>query len=109
MFDGQTVYYTDQNLAERNDLNQNDQQSLAEAENKFMHFVRETKVGNTYIYREQLRANAQRGNFHLRINMKDLNAFDDTLSMQFRNQPSEFMKIFESAIETIYRVDYYND
>ena len=83
--------------------------SLAEAENKFMHFVRETQVNNTFIYREQLRSNAQRGNYFLRINMQDLVNFDDTLNVSFRNNPTEYIKVFESAVDNIYRVDYYDE
>ena len=40
--------------------------------------------------------------------MKDLMNFDDNLAGLFREKPSEYLKIFESAIETIYRVDYYD-
>ena len=98
MFEGQQVYYTDQNLVNHIDNGQGDQQSLAESENKFMHFIRETQVRNTYIYREQMKGNAQRGQFYLRVNVRDLNAFDEQLYTSFKNQPNEYMKVFEQAI-----------
>ena len=43
MFDGGNVYYTDQHLISgaQDQFGENDR-SLAETENKFMHFVRET-------------------------------------------------------------------
>ena len=74
-----------------------------------MHFVRETQIRNTFIYREQLRNNAQRGQFYLRVNVRDLNAFDEQLYNAFKTNPSDYMKVFETAIQTIYKVDYYDD
>lgn len=42
-FNGDAVYFTDQNLINaQNDMGNHDQQSFAESENKFMHFIRET-------------------------------------------------------------------
>ena len=51
-FEGDRVYYTDQQLINVGGDNMNEATSFAETENKFMHFVRETQVGNSYIYRE---------------------------------------------------------
>jgi len=42
-----------------------------------MHFVRETQIRNTYIYRDQLKSNAQRGKYFLKVDMEHLIAFDD--------------------------------
>ena len=39
----------------------------SEIENKLMHFVKETKVDDVFIYREQLRSNALRGLYFLRV------------------------------------------
>jgi len=47
-FEGEQVYYTDQHLINAgidSGMN-NEQNSLVEAENKFMHFVRETQFRN---------------------------------------------------------------
>lgn len=41
--------------------------------------------------REQLQANANKGEYFLRVNMDDLNNFDDQLSMMVRNFPSEYL------------------
>jgi DNA replicative helicase MCM subunit Mcm2 (Cdc46/Mcm family) len=40
--------------------------------------------------------------------MRDLINFDDHLASRFRENPSNCTKHFEEAIETIYKVDYYN-
>lgn len=41
--------------------------------------------------------------------MDHLHAFDDVLVKCFRNNPTDYIKIFESAVETIYRTDYYDE
>jgi DNA replication licensing factor MCM5 len=41
--------------------------------------------------------------------MDHLQAFDDGLVRCFRNNPSDYIKVFESAVETIYRNDYYDE
>jgi DNA replication licensing factor MCM5 len=86
-----------------------DQQSLAEAENKFMHFIRETQVNNIFVYREQLQSNAQRGKYFVKVDMEHLHAFDDILVRNFRNSPNDYIKVFESAVEIIYKTDYYDE
>jgi len=74
-----------------------------------MHFIRETQVRNQYVYREQLKSNAQRGKYFLKVDMEHLNAFDDPLVTAFRNNPNSYIKVFEEAVETIYRNDYYDE
>ena len=71
-FEGDRVYYTDQQLINAGADNLDGGTSLADTENKFMHFVRQTQVGDTYIYREQLKSNAQRDQFYLRIEIDHL-------------------------------------
>ena len=47
------VFYTDQNLIGQANVQpeENNTLNFDEAENKFMHFILETQVRNTYIYR----------------------------------------------------------
>jgi len=106
--DGARVYYTDQNLVPAN-AEMPGEQEFDAAENKFMHFVRECQVRDAYVYREQLKANAQRGQFFLRVEMEHLVAFDDPLVAQLRNQPQDFMKVFERAVQLIYLNDLYDE
>uniref|UniRef100_A0A7S3CJV1 DNA replication licensing factor MCM5 n=1 Tax=Strombidium rassoulzadegani TaxID=1082188 RepID=A0A7S3CJV1_9SPIT len=109
-FEGEQIYCLDQNLITNEGLGGVDMDyTLAETENKFIQFVREAQFRNTYIYREQLKNNAQRGLYFLRIEMEHLIAFDDGLVTAFRNNPAQYLKVFESAVEMIYRVDYYDD
>lgn len=96
--EGDRIYYTDQNLVNGGNEGNQDAQRFSDAENKFMHFVRECQVRNTYIYREQLKANAQRQKYFLKIDMEHLVAFDDPLVTMFRNEPTDFLKVFETAV-----------
>jgi len=103
------IYYTDQQLVQNpadQDMGQGDFQI---AEHKFMHFVRECQVRNVYIYREQLKSNAQREKYFLKVDMEHLVAFDDPLVTLFRNNPTDYIKVFESAVQTIYRNDFYDE
>jgi len=86
--DGEQIYVSDQHLVNQADYAQNFQgSSLDDAENKFMHFVRETQIQNTFIYRNQLQNNAQRGLYSLKVEMEHLQGFDDDLVKMFRSNP----------------------
>ena len=107
---GDVVYYTDQNLVQNAQLEGNSNEyELANAENKFIHFIREHQHQGTFKYRDQLRSNSQRQKYFLRVDMSDLLAFDDQLSSQLRNSPTDYLKRFECAIGTIYHNDYYDE
>lgn len=73
-----------------------------------MHFIRSHMDGGLFKYREQIKNNALRGQFYLRVDLRDLQTFDEDLYMTFRNNPVEYIKVFEAAIETIYRNDIYD-
>jgi DNA replication licensing factor MCM5 len=109
--DGSTVYFTDQNLV--NQAGVEDPQfrdnDFITAGNKFIHFIRECQVRNTYVYREQLKNNAQRGKYFLRVDMEHLIAFDDPLVEQLRSMPNEYIKVFEDSLQTIYQNDLYDE
>ena len=105
--DGNIVYTSNQNLVQGNDMGNVDDNNMVE--NKFIHFVRECQVRNTYIYREQLKNNTQRGKYFLRIEMEHLMAFDDPLVSMFRRNPAKYIKIFEEAVAIIYKNDFYDE
>lgn len=104
-FEGDQVYWTDQNLV-NNDQYQNDN-SLVNAELKFMHFLKETQEDNIYIYREQLKNNALRGNYYFRFELSKLIAFDEKLAQDFKDQPTDHVKTFEKAVEIVYQNEIY--
>jgi DNA replication licensing factor MCM5 len=77
--------------------------NLSDIENKLMHFVKETKVDDVFIYREQLRSNALRGLYFLRVQMDHLIAFDETIVTYLRDDPNNTIKVFETAVLEIYK------
>lgn len=105
-FEGERIFYTDQNLI-NNEVgpNNNDKLNQHDAENKFMHFIRQTQEDNIFVYREQLRNNAQRGNYFLKFDMAKLQAFDDQLATEFKERPAELIKTFESATQIVYNTE----
>eukprot|EP00347_Sterkiella_histriomuscorum_P023378 403334862 len=113
MFEGQNIFYSDQQLVgpdgnARNAFQDPDQLPFDQAENKFMHFVLETQDREIYVYREQLQANSNKGQYFLRVNMDDLYNYDDKLSMMIRNHPADFMPVFEKAVQIVYQTHYFH-
>lgn len=108
-FEGEQVYYTDQNLLNTELQPNNEKYSLAEAELKFMHFLKETQENNIFIYREQLKNNALRGNHFFRFDMGLLDAFDQQLAKNFRDYPLDHIKTFERAVEIVYRNEIFDE
>lgn len=41
--------------------------------------------------------------------MEHLFAFDDALVQDFKYNPTEYSKVFERAVETIYKTDFYDE
>jgi len=41
--------------------------------------------------------------------MEHLQAFDDDLVKMFRSNPQDYIKVFESAVETIYKTDFFDE
>lgn len=96
--DGAQIYYTDQNLINQQDYDAAPREDLQISENKFIHFIRECQVRNSYIYRDQLRQNSQRGKFFLRVEMEHLIAFDDPLVTALKKEPHIYLVVFEKAV-----------
>jgi DNA replicative helicase MCM subunit Mcm2 (Cdc46/Mcm family) len=88
--------------------NNGDQIMKDDAYMKFMHFILEVQVKNTYIYREQLQNNANKGSYFLKVDMDDLNNFDEQLSLTLRSYPSEYIPVFEKAVQQVYKTHYFS-
>jgi DNA replicative helicase MCM subunit Mcm2 (Cdc46/Mcm family) len=41
--------------------------------------------------------------------MEHLQAFDDELVANFRSNPTDYIKVFETAVEIIYKTDFYDE
>lgn len=108
-FEGEQVYFTSQNLFNQENNQAQDGNTDLNNEVKFMHFIRSVQVDGIFIYREQLKNNALRGQYFLKFDREQLEAFDEQLAQHFKTKPSDCIKVFESAVETIYRNDIYDE
>lgn len=50
------------------------------------------------LYREQLQNNANKGSYFLKVDMDDLNNFDEQLSLTLRSYPSEYIPVVRKSI-----------
>jgi len=73
-------------------------------QSKFRQFLREFRedgVEETFLYRERLLNNYETRNFYLAVDYDDLNTFDPELSEKFRENPSIYLPLFESAAQDV--------
>lgn len=73
-----------------------------------MHFILEVQDKNTYIYREQLQNNANKGMYFVKVNYEDLMNFDEGLASVVKTYPNDFLPLFEKAIQQVYRTHYFS-
>ena len=74
-----------------------------------MFFIQQEQDNNIFIYREQLKSNVLRGDYYFRFEMKRLQAFDEQLCQSFKNNPQEYSKSFERAVEIVYQNVIYDE
>ena len=103
-FDGEQVFYADQNLGSAGNLNQLEQKRYTHEEvfNKFKFFIKEWTKKNTFIYRNQLIENAGNAKFFLRVELDDINNFDMKLGSLIITRPLEFISDLEKATKETY-------
>jgi len=73
-------------------------------QSKFRQFLREFRedgVEETFLYRERLLNNYETRNFYLAVDYDDMNTFDPELSEKFRENPSIYLPLFESAAQDV--------
>jgi len=66
-------------------------------------FLRDfTDEGNfAFKYRDQLKNNYRRGDFHVEVSLKDLASYDAELADKIRRNPTEILPLFEEAAKEI--------
>ncbi|RKO97491.1 DNA replication licensing factor mcm5 [Caulochytrium protostelioides] len=75
--------------------------SRSKTEEKFRDFLREFRLNQEFIYRDQLRQNFLVGRHFVEVNLAHLAAYDDELANQLRDRPGEYLPLFESAAKTL--------
>lgn len=102
-FDGEQIFYTDQNLASNNQADVDARfYTNEEVLNKFKYFLKEWTKANTFIYRDQLLSNAASGKFFVKVDLDDINNFDTKLGSQVSNRPLDFHSTLEQAATETY-------
>ena len=102
-FEGEQIFYTDQNLAGQHE-NPIEQRLYTheEVSNKFKYFLKEWTKANSFIYRDQILANASADKYYIKVDMDDINNFDMKLGSQVSKNPLEFHTVLEQAATETY-------
>jgi len=101
-YDGQEIFYADQNQASINPAIVNPLQVLTEGLSRFKKFLREWQTNQSYIYRDQMKDNVANNTYILEVDFDDISNYDTILSHQLRNNPADFHPIFEKAVKEVY-------
>ena len=98
MFEGDQVYYANQNFNQGH----NDGSSPIEIARKFEAFIKNWNVQNEFIYRDQLIKNGSMNDFSIRVSLLDLEYFDFKLSVEIRSKPFTNLPVLEKAAKELY-------
>ncbi|KAJ3337456.1 minichromosome maintenance protein 5 [Gonapodya sp. JEL0774] len=71
--------------------------SLSVVEQKFFEFIREFVIDDSFIYRDQLRANLIVQRYFLEVEFQHIQTVDELLANLLRQRPAEFLPVFEAA------------
>jgi len=92
-FDDPGVFFSD-NFSE----SQGDSQTNLASKKQFVKFIKEFQEGNfAYKYRDALKRNYLRHEYHLEVNIQDLAGFDEQLADKLKQSPGEMLPLFEEA------------
>eukprot|EP00092_Neocalanus_flemingeri_P025492 GFUD01027640.1.p1 GENE.GFUD01027640.1~~GFUD01027640.1.p1 ORF type:complete len:749 (-),score=252.70 GFUD01027640.1:1872-4058(-) len=92
-FDDPGVFFSD-NFSE----SQGDGQSNLASKKQFLKFIKEFQEGNfAYKYRDALKRNYLRREYHLEVNIQDLAGYDEQLADKLKQSPGEMLPLFEEA------------
>ncbi|KAF5696114.1 DNA replication licensing factor mcm5, partial [Fusarium mundagurra] len=61
-------------------------------------FILDFRLGNNFVYRDQLRENALLKRYYCDVNINDLIAFNEELAHQLTSEPAEVIPLFEYAL-----------
>ncbi len=68
------------------------EESLEKNEDLFYRFIKNFREDNVFLYREQLKRNCRLGNFHLTVNLEDLESYH-SLATKIKAKPSELLDL----------------
>ena len=98
-WDAGRVFHSDHNLVPQGEVTVADGEiSLSDARGRFREFVRNFRVRNVFVYREQLKQRYHKGEYWLEVNLSDLGAYDSQLQECLQRSPGRFLPSFESGV-----------
>lgn len=77
------------------------EQSNTSIINKFVDFIRNFRIDNSFIYRDQLRQNLLVNLYFIEVDMSHLSRFDEEFANNFKDKPTEYLPLFEDAVKQV--------
>lgn len=96
-FEGDIISFADQGLS--NDDNRLHSKNNSIVQMKFFKFIMDWSHNGDFRYKEQLISNAGLGRYHLKVELADMEAFDQELTSLVRHRPINFIPIMEKATQ----------
>ncbi|KAI8053838.1 MCM2/3/5 family-domain-containing protein [Syncephalis plumigaleata] len=73
--------------------------SFSSLQEKFYHFIQDFRLGNDYVYRDQLRQNLMARENLLEVDLGHLSTYDESLAQMTKDRPAELLPLFEAAVK----------
>jgi DNA replicative helicase MCM subunit Mcm2 (Cdc46/Mcm family) len=96
-FEGDIISFADQGLS--NDDHRINSKNNTIVQGKFFKFIMDWSNDGAFRYKEQLISNAGLDRFHLKVELADMEAFDQELTTLVRHRPISFIPIMERAAQ----------
>ncbi|KAJ3289749.1 minichromosome maintenance protein 5 [Borealophlyctis nickersoniae] len=77
------------------------EETRSSIEKKFVEFLRNFRLDNIFIYRDQLRENLIIKRYFLEVNLEHLISYDEELANQVKDKPADYLPLFEDAVKTV--------
>ncbi|KAM3137985.1 hypothetical protein pb186bvf_009880 [Paramecium bursaria] len=103
-FNGDQVYYTDQNLGAI-DENHDMEYSRSNLSRNALKFINEFRFNDKYIYRDAVQINATQDQFFVEIEIDDIQNYDASLYDYTLNRPFDAQETFQKAVKESYCSD----
>ncbi|KAI8335322.1 MCM2/3/5 family-domain-containing protein [Chlamydoabsidia padenii] len=73
--------------------------SRSEIKSLYFEFVQNFRLGNSYVYRDQLQEHLMLKQYYIQVDMSHLINYNATLANNLTNSPAEHLPLFESAVK----------
>lgn len=73
--------------------------SRGEIQQRLRNFVLEFRLGNSFVYRDQLKANVLREQYYLDVDISHIISYDEELAHHLTTEPAEIIPLFEVSLK----------